>query len=311
MTTWQRGRRIVTARRVDREGSLPEFVDELRDRELTRVPGHRGVPAPRQGDRRRWRCGPTWSSTTCCTSTSSSSRSHVGERAARRRRTSGITVDDLGYTDDGIVHLSVRFGFQDEPGHPGGAARRPPALARRAGHRPGRRVLLPVPASRSSAADGPGMRAWRKGLFIGAGPQRRQPGRLLPPARRPDRGDGVEDRAVTRRGHTQETFRAARPASETTAPVARPVPKTTPRVGRPVDAAAVLAGQRLAGNAAVQRWLDGDAVVARQVPPVYTASEPGQLPRRRRPRLRPSHHWPARHRSRRRSTDSRRRPRTP
>ena len=74
------------------------------------------------------------------------------------------------------------------------------------------------------------------------------------------------------------TFRAARPTSETTAPVARPVPKTTPRVGRPVDAAAVLAGQRLAGNAAVQRWLDGAAVVARQVPPVYTASEPGAAP---------------------------------
>src|SRR4030095_12715579 len=41
MTTWQRGREIVTAEREREEGPLPEFVGDLRSGELStqRVPG--------------------------------------------------------------------------------------------------------------------------------------------------------------------------------------------------------------------------------------------------------------------------------
>ncbi len=39
MTTWQRGRRIVTAERERREGSLPEFIERLRESPVQRVPG--------------------------------------------------------------------------------------------------------------------------------------------------------------------------------------------------------------------------------------------------------------------------------
>ena len=71
LTTWQRGRALVTARRERDEGSLRAFVDELHERE----PPLQRVPAPRSSStaasrRRRWRCAPTSSTTTSCTSTS-------------------------------------------------------------------------------------------------------------------------------------------------------------------------------------------------------------------------------------------------
>ena len=41
LTTWQRGRELVTARRERAEGPLREFVEELRERRppVSRVPG--------------------------------------------------------------------------------------------------------------------------------------------------------------------------------------------------------------------------------------------------------------------------------
>jgi len=78
MTTWQRGRGIVTRQREREEGSLRAFVDELHELEppLLRVPGtavflNRGKCSSTAARRRhRWRCGPTSSTTGCCTSTS-------------------------------------------------------------------------------------------------------------------------------------------------------------------------------------------------------------------------------------------------
>ena len=53
MTTWQRGREIVTRAREKAEGPLREFVDGLvhRDPAAGPHPGHGGVPQPRQGHR--------------------------------------------------------------------------------------------------------------------------------------------------------------------------------------------------------------------------------------------------------------------
>ena len=72
MTTWQRGREIVTRAREQAEGPLREFVDELR---ALRAAAGAGARARRCSSTaasrpRRWRCGPTSSTTTCCTSTS-------------------------------------------------------------------------------------------------------------------------------------------------------------------------------------------------------------------------------------------------
>ena len=72
MTTWQRGREIVTRERERAEGPLRAFVDELHDVAAPAAarPGHRDLPQPRQARPRRWRCGPTSSTTRCGTSTS-------------------------------------------------------------------------------------------------------------------------------------------------------------------------------------------------------------------------------------------------
>ena len=53
MTTWQRGRQIVTRAREQEEGPLREFVDGLvrLSAAVAASPGHGGVPQPRQRDR--------------------------------------------------------------------------------------------------------------------------------------------------------------------------------------------------------------------------------------------------------------------
>ena len=46
MTTWRRGREIVTANRRAKEGSLRTFVEEVRERAIPRVPGTAVFPHP-------------------------------------------------------------------------------------------------------------------------------------------------------------------------------------------------------------------------------------------------------------------------
>ena len=69
LTTWQRGREIVTRRRIEEEGPLRDFVDEVRD-STRRSPARPAPPCSSTPTRRRrrWRCAPTSSTTTCCTS---------------------------------------------------------------------------------------------------------------------------------------------------------------------------------------------------------------------------------------------------
>jgi KUP system potassium uptake protein len=75
-----------------------------------------------------------------------------------------LVIDDLGYEDDGISHVTARFGFRDPPDVPGILA-----LAREAGLETeidvGRASyflssveIVPTPAG--------GMRTWRKRLFV-------------------------------------------------------------------------------------------------------------------------------------------------
>ena len=75
-----------------------------------------------------------------------------------------LSVDDLGFGDDGICHLTARFGFQDDIDLP--AALR---LARAAGLEPS--VELDEPSwflSRMAIVPtrAPGMALWRKHLFL-------------------------------------------------------------------------------------------------------------------------------------------------
>jgi KUP system potassium uptake protein len=163
MTTWQAGRRNVSARRVELEGPLQAFVDELHEQNLPRVPGTAVFPHPTKD-------------TTPLALRANVDFNHVLHEhvvvvsvvpmnvpyvAADER----ITVDPLRYSDDGIVHIEVRFGFQDEQDVP-------EALRQAIGMSPeldfdpeGASYFL----SRLSIqrGDRPGMARWRKRMFIG------------------------------------------------------------------------------------------------------------------------------------------------
>ncbi len=115
MTTWQRGRQIVTAERNQAEGSLREFIDQLRDDPslTTRVPGtavflNRGKETAPLAMR------------------ANVEHNHVRhdhvlilaiktDPVPRVAPDDRITVDDLGYADDGITHVTIRFGYIESP----------------------------------------------------------------------------------------------------------------------------------------------------------------------------------------------------
>jgi KUP system potassium uptake protein len=163
MTTWQRGRRIITACRAEREGSLLEFVDTLHTLRVARVPGIAVFPHPTKQTaplalRANVEFNHVLHERVVIVSVLPQNVPHV---PAERR----VTVDELGDAHDGILHLSARFGFQDDQDIP--------EVLRQA------RSLTPEldcdPAtasyylSRITIEHGrrPGMSTWRKRLFIG------------------------------------------------------------------------------------------------------------------------------------------------
>ena len=120
MTTWRKGAGILAVRRAELEGSLDEFVDMVRATGVPRVPGLAVFPHPNR------------------TTTPLALRSHVtfnhvlhehvvivqiiNENVPHIRHVDRVVVDDLGYADDGIVHVSVRVGFNDSQDIPRGLA---------------------------------------------------------------------------------------------------------------------------------------------------------------------------------------------
>ena len=115
MTTWQRGRQVVTAERVKEEGPLRAFVDKLANHQpsLLRVPGtavflNRGKETAPLALR------------------ANVEHNHVRHEhvvimsietlpVPRVPDSERIIVDDLGYAGDGITHVSARFGYMDAP----------------------------------------------------------------------------------------------------------------------------------------------------------------------------------------------------
>jgi KUP system potassium uptake protein len=76
-----------------------------------------------------------------------------------------INIDELKHTDDGIVHVEVSFGFQDEQDVPG-ALRRAKGMSEELDIDPADALYF---LSRLSIqrGDKDGMARWRKRLFIG------------------------------------------------------------------------------------------------------------------------------------------------
>jgi KUP system potassium uptake protein len=162
-TTWQRGRELVTQQRDEEEGSLREFIDQLHAMKppLPRVPGtavflNRGKATAPLALRANVEYNHVLHRHTLILAVETMPMPHVPP--AER-----ITVDDLGYTDDQIFHVTARFGYMDRTDIPG---------------------LLPL--IRATGAEGlgddspsyflsrieivpgrtPGMSRWRKRLFI-------------------------------------------------------------------------------------------------------------------------------------------------
>ncbi len=163
MTTWQRGRGIVTTRRKQLEGPLQEFVDELRERELTRVPGTAVFPHPTK-------------ETTPLALRANVEFNHVlhehvvlvsvsSENVPYVPMDERIEVDELVHSDDGVVHISIRFGFQDEHDLP--------EMLRHAIGLSSELQFDPDAASyflsrlSIQRGDVTGMASWRKRIFIG------------------------------------------------------------------------------------------------------------------------------------------------
>ena len=76
-----------------------------------------------------------------------------------------LVIDNLGYEDDGITHLTARFGFQDVLDVPR------PARPRRGSRAGVRRSTSTAPSTSSPRSRSPrpaprGMARWRKRLFV-------------------------------------------------------------------------------------------------------------------------------------------------
>jgi KUP system potassium uptake protein len=164
MTTWEKGREIVTRARAKAEGPLREFIDGLRDCEppLVRMAGtavflNRGketaplamranvehnrvlhrhvvvmsidtVPVPRLSDDER------------------------------------ITIDELGYKRDGIIHVSACYGYMEVPNIP--AALRLLDPAHTEGHIDVDEASYFLSKLELTPGEEPTMVPWRKRLFI-------------------------------------------------------------------------------------------------------------------------------------------------
>jgi KUP system potassium uptake protein len=163
LTTWQKGREIVTRKRTDEEGPLRAFVEEIQrlDPPVYRAP-MTGVFLNANAEttplalRANVEHNNTVHESVVILSVQTLTVPHVppGER---------VSIDDLGYGDDGITHVAARFGFQDDIDVP--------ATLRMAADRLERCRNLETASyflSRINivATDAPGMAMWRKKLFV-------------------------------------------------------------------------------------------------------------------------------------------------
>ncbi|MEA2346331.1 MAG: system potassium uptake protein [Thermoleophilaceae bacterium] len=164
LTTWQRGRHMVTAKRREDEGSLDHFIDNLHQHEVEvrRVPGTAVFLTP--------------SKVTAPLAMAASVRHlhalhehvvilsietqpvpHIG---AEER----LVIDDLGNQHDGITYVGAHFGYMDQPDVPSVLR-----LLEKAD------IECPLEVDEASyflstielvRGDMPGMSRWRKGLFL-------------------------------------------------------------------------------------------------------------------------------------------------
>ena len=164
LTTWQRGRVLITARRQQEEGALPAFVEELHDRRppVLRVPGtavflNRGKATAPLAMRANVVHNHVLHEHAVILSIETPPVPYV---AIDDR----VVIDDLGYADDGITHVTANFGYMEDPNVPGALALAGEAGLERAIDLNDTSYFLSTIEIRMG--DAPGMARWRKRLFV-------------------------------------------------------------------------------------------------------------------------------------------------
>jgi KUP system potassium uptake protein len=163
LITWQRGRAIVTRNRTALEGPLRTFVEEVK---------HADPPVyrpPRTGV--FLNANPETTPLALRVNLDHNNTLHetvvivsiVVERVPHIHEVQRAEVDDLGHADDGIVHVTARFGFLDDIDVPRMLRRNAKQLEGTADLRDvsyfiSRITIVPTGA--------PGMARWRKRLFV-------------------------------------------------------------------------------------------------------------------------------------------------
>ena len=163
-TTWQRGRELVTLRRVEAEGPLREFIQQLHAMKppLPRVPGtaiflNRGKATAPLALRANVEHNEILHDNVFILSVETTPVPHV---PAEER----LTIDDLGYKQDRIIHIAARFGYMDQTNVP----ELLPLIRGADPEHPLHDGRLSYFISRIELVQGhaPGMSRWRKRLFI-------------------------------------------------------------------------------------------------------------------------------------------------
>jgi KUP system potassium uptake protein len=162
LTTWQRGREIVTRNRTELEGPLRAFVEEVHAMD---PPAYR---PPRTGVFLNANIKTTPLALRANLEHNRAVHENVVIVSVQTQRVpyvpeeERVSVDDLGYRDDGITHLTVRYGFQDTIDIPEtlrlAAARMESDVDRDA-------ISYFISRITIVTTDAPGMAGWRKKLF--------------------------------------------------------------------------------------------------------------------------------------------------
>ena len=164
MTTWQKGRELVSRQRVLDEGPLQAFIDRLHAIKppLHRVSGtavflNRGKATAPLALRANVEHNQVLHSHVVILAIETMPVPHV--RDAER-----LTVDALGYEDDRITHVTARFGYMDQPDVPGLLPLiRDAGLESRIDEGRLSYFLSTIELHRGTT---PGMSRWRKRLFL-------------------------------------------------------------------------------------------------------------------------------------------------
>ena len=164
LTTWQKGRALVSRQRMLDEGSLRAFIDELHGKKppLPRVPGiaiflNRGKDTAPLALRANVKNNHVLHDQVIILAVTT-----LPDPA--RAGGSRLEIDDLGYQEDRIYHVTARFGYMDTPAVP-------PLLplirqASPEGQLDDGMVSYFLSTIEVRKGNTPGMSRWRKRLFI-------------------------------------------------------------------------------------------------------------------------------------------------